>query len=44
MIAAEARLCGIPWGVFQIITTAYAAEIVPPALRGVSHRPIVERH
>ena len=29
-------LCGIPWGIFQVITTSYAAEIVPPALRGVS--------
>lgn len=27
-------LCGIPWGVFQTLTTAYAAEICPPAMRG----------
>ncbi|KAL3467805.1 major facilitator superfamily domain-containing protein [Aspergillus heterothallicus] len=28
-------LCVIPWGVFQTVTTAYAAEICPVALRGV---------
>ncbi|KAL2837848.1 major facilitator superfamily domain-containing protein [Aspergillus pseudoustus] len=27
-------LCGVPWGVFQTVTTAYAAEICPVALRG----------
>lgn len=27
-------LCGIPWGIFQTLTTAYAAEICPAALRG----------
>ncbi|KAK9311298.1 general substrate transporter [Lipomyces starkeyi] len=27
-------LCGLPWGVFQTITTAYAAEVCPIALRG----------
>ncbi|OJD38035.1 sugar porter family mfs transporter [Diplodia corticola] len=27
-------LCGIPWGVFQTITTTYAAEVCPVALRG----------
>lgn len=26
--------CGIPWGIFQTLTTAYAAEICPAALRG----------
>ncbi|KZT59957.1 raffinose family of oligosaccharides transporter [Calocera cornea HHB12733] len=26
-------LCGIPWGVFQTLTTAYAAEVCPVALR-----------
>ncbi|KAL8293322.1 hypothetical protein RQP46_000023 [Phenoliferia psychrophenolica] len=26
-------LCGLPWGVFQTLTTAYAAEICPLALR-----------
>lgn len=26
-------LCGLPWGVFQTITTAYAAEVTPVALR-----------
>ncbi|CAJ2501383.1 Uu.00g042360.m01.CDS01 [Anthostomella pinea] len=27
-------LLGIPWGVFQTLTTAYAAEVCPVALRG----------
>lgn len=27
-------LCGIPWGAYQIITTVYAAEVLPVALRG----------
>jgi len=27
-------LCGIPWGIFQTLTTAYAAEICPAAMRG----------
>ncbi|KAK9368826.1 general substrate transporter [Lipomyces kononenkoae] len=27
-------LCGLGWGVFQTITTAYAAEVCPIALRG----------
>lgn len=26
-------LCGIPWGVFQTLTTTYAAEVCPVALR-----------
>ncbi|PWN38609.1 sugar transporter [Meira miltonrushii] len=26
-------LCGLPWGIFQTITTAYAADILPIALR-----------
>ncbi|KAK8038284.1 alpha-glucosides permease MPH2/3 [Apiospora phragmitis] len=26
--------CGIPWGIFQTLTTAYAAEICPDAMRG----------
>ncbi|KAK9251214.1 hypothetical protein V1507DRAFT_482535 [Lipomyces tetrasporus] len=26
-------LCGLPWGVFQTVTTAYAAEVCPIALR-----------
>lgn len=26
-------LCGIPWGVFQTLTTAYAAEVLPVPLR-----------
>ncbi|KAL2819161.1 general substrate transporter [Aspergillus granulosus] len=27
-------LCGVPWGVFQTVTTAYAAEVCPVVLRG----------
>ncbi|EMD60269.1 hypothetical protein GGP41_009657 [Bipolaris sorokiniana] len=27
-------MCGIPWGIFQTLTTAYAAEISPTAMRG----------
>jgi SP family general alpha glucoside:H+ symporter-like MFS transporter len=27
-------LCGVPWGIFQTVTTAYAAEVCPVALRG----------
>ncbi|KAL2072046.1 hypothetical protein VTL71DRAFT_11389 [Oculimacula yallundae] len=34
MILAGNILCGIPWGIFQTLTTAYAAEICPPSLRG----------
>ncbi|CZS95258.1 related to alpha-glucoside transport protein [Rhynchosporium agropyri] len=34
MILAGNILCGIPWGIFQTLTTAYAAEICPPAMRG----------
>ncbi|KAH7374725.1 alpha-glucosides permease MPH2/3 [Plectosphaerella cucumerina] len=26
--------CGIPWGIFQTLSTAYAAEICPAAMRG----------
>jgi MFS transporter, SP family, general alpha glucoside:H+ symporter len=26
-------LIGLPWGVFQTLTTAYAAEVVPTTLR-----------
>ena len=26
-------LCGIPWGVFQILTLVYASEVCPVALR-----------
>ena len=28
-------LCGIPWGVFQTLTTTYAAEVTPVALRAI---------
>ncbi|KAK0101714.1 hypothetical protein ONS95_006869 [Cadophora gregata] len=34
MILAGNILCGIPWGIFQTLTTAYAAEICPAAMRG----------
>ncbi|KAF5010624.1 hypothetical protein FDECE_3226 [Fusarium decemcellulare] len=34
MLLAGNIICGIPWGVFQTLTTAYAAEICPAALRG----------
>ncbi|XMA19290.1 hypothetical protein WAI453_012081 [Rhynchosporium graminicola] len=34
MILIGNLICGIPWDVFQTLTTAYAAEICPPAMRG----------
>lgn len=34
MLVAGNLLCGIPWGIFQTLTTAYAAEICPTAMRG----------
>jgi len=34
MLMAGGILCGVPWGVFQTLTTSYAAEICPMALRG----------
>ncbi|KAH7139895.1 alpha-glucosides permease MPH2/3 [Dactylonectria estremocensis] len=34
MLLAGNIICGIPWGVFQTLTTAYAAEICPAAMRG----------
>ncbi|MCJ1230228.1 hypothetical protein MMC12_006900 [Toensbergia leucococca] len=33
MLEAGEILCGIPWGVFQTLTTTYAAEVTPVALR-----------
>ncbi|GAA6006959.1 hypothetical protein JCM11491_001455 [Sporobolomyces phaffii] len=33
MLLVGETLCGLPWGVFQTLTTAYAAEIAPAALR-----------
>jgi SP family general alpha glucoside:H+ symporter-like MFS transporter len=33
MLLAGEILCGIPWGVFQTLTTAYASEVCPTALR-----------
>ncbi|WWD19435.1 hypothetical protein CI109_103895 [Kwoniella shandongensis] len=34
MLVAAEVLCGIPWGVFQTLTTAYASEVCPIQLRG----------
>ena len=34
MLLAGNIICGIPWGIFQTLTTAYAAEICPSAIRG----------
>jgi SP family general alpha glucoside:H+ symporter-like MFS transporter len=34
MLFAGNIICGIPWGIFQTLTTAYAAEICPPSIRG----------
>jgi len=34
MLVAGEVLCGIPWGVFQTLTTAYASEVCPIQLRG----------
>ncbi|EXJ90558.1 hypothetical protein A1O1_03661 [Capronia coronata CBS 617.96] len=33
MLAAAQVLCGLPWGVFQTLSTTYAAEVMPMALR-----------
>ncbi|KAI5462753.1 putative maltose permease [Mariannaea sp. PMI_226] len=33
MLMVGEILCGFPWGAFQTLTTTYAAEISPPALR-----------
>ena len=33
MLLAGEILCGLPWGVFQTITTAYASEVCPVRLR-----------
>ena len=33
MLLVGEILCGLPWGVFQTITTAYAAEVTPVVLR-----------
>ncbi|TVY82806.1 Maltose permease MAL31 [Lachnellula suecica] len=33
MLLVGEILCGIPWGVFQTLTTAYASEVCPVALR-----------
>lgn len=33
MLLAGYILCGLPWGVFQTLTTTYAAEVTPVALR-----------
>jgi SP family general alpha glucoside:H+ symporter-like MFS transporter len=34
MLVIGEVLCGIPWGVFQTLTTAYASEVCPIQLRG----------
>ncbi|WRT64224.1 uncharacterized protein IL334_001153 [Kwoniella shivajii] len=34
MLVAAEVLCGIPWGIFQTLTTAYASEVCPIQLRG----------
>jgi SP family general alpha glucoside:H+ symporter-like MFS transporter len=33
MLLASEVLCGLSWGVFQTLSTTYAAEIMPVALR-----------
>ena len=33
MLLVGEILCGLPWGVFQTITTAYASEVMPVVLR-----------
>jgi MFS transporter, SP family, general alpha glucoside:H+ symporter len=33
MLMASAILCGLSWGIFQTLTTTYASEVVPVALR-----------
>ncbi|OAL39371.1 hypothetical protein AYO20_01241 [Fonsecaea nubica] len=33
MLLAAQVLCGLPWGVFQTLSTTYAAEVMPVALR-----------
>lgn len=32
-LMASTVLCGLPWGIFQTLTTTYAGEVVPVALR-----------
>ncbi|EJU01382.1 maltose permease [Dacryopinax primogenitus] len=34
MLVVGEVLCGIPWGIFQTLTTAYASEVCPIHLRG----------
>lgn len=33
MLMAASMLCGLPWGAFQTLTTTYAADVTPLALR-----------
>ncbi|KAI1618634.1 hypothetical protein EDD36DRAFT_450077 [Exophiala viscosa] len=33
MLLAAQILCGLPWGIFQTLSTTYAAEVMPVALR-----------
>ncbi|CAH0040481.1 unnamed protein product [Clonostachys solani] len=35
MLFAAAILCGLPWGAFQTLTTTYAADVTPLALRPI---------
>jgi MFS family permease len=34
MLLMGNMVCGFPWGMFQTLTTAYASEICPVAMRG----------
>jgi len=34
MLFVGNMICGFPWGIFQTLTTTYAAEICPMAMRG----------
>ncbi|OHW96210.1 general alpha-glucoside permease [Colletotrichum incanum] len=34
-LLAEGILCGLPWGTFQTLTTTYAADVTPLALRPI---------
>lgn len=35
MLFAAEMLCGLPWGAFQTLTTTYAADVTPIALRPI---------
>lgn len=38
-LLAGGMLCGLPWGAFQTLTTTYAADVTPMALRPMSVIP-----